>query len=99
MKKIVVGFFGITSLALTSCEGTVDYAGAAESMCKCMTEKDAEPGGDVDLGRDLDYSFCALDVTIEHTLDVTQEGFAAALNEKCADLNDLHKEYLASAGQ
>jgi hypothetical protein len=64
-----------------------------------MTEKDAEPEGDFDLGRDVDYSFCALDVTIEHSVDLTQEGFATALNEKCADLNDLHKEYVATSAE
>lgn len=99
MKKTVLGIFGAAALTLTSCGGAVDYSGAAESMCKCMTEKDAEEKGEFDLGRDVDYSFCALDVTIEHSVDITEEGFGTALNEKCADLNDLHKEYLSSSAQ
>ncbi len=99
MKKIVLGIFGAAALALTSCGGAVDYSGAADAMCKCMAEKDAEEKGEFDLGRDVDYSFCALDVIIEHSVDITEEGFGTALNEKCSDLNDLHKEYISTSAE
>lgn len=98
MKRNVIVVLGMSLLFMTS-SGSTDYSPAAESMCKCMEEKNAEEKGEYDLGPEVDYNFCALDVTIEHSIDVTDAGFGTALEEKCADLKDLHADYLKTSAE
>tara|TARA_B100000508_G_scaffold141026_1_gene145235 strand:+ start:7974 stop:8192 length:219 start_codon:yes stop_codon:yes gene_type:complete len=69
-------------------------ASAAKAMCDCMDEKAAEEKGDIDLGPEVDYASCALEVTISESVDLNTEDFTKQLEKDCPDLVDLHKDYM-----
>lgn len=65
MKNVKNLFIGAFAVALvSSCGGSVDYKPAAKAMCECMEEKGEKPEEEFDLGPEVDYASCALDVTI-----------------------------------
>lgn len=97
MKK---KFFAVAALALVvaSCGGPdkAAYDTAAQTVCDCMAEKNAEneandSGLNIDM-TDLDYSLCALDVVLD--VDIKDEQMAKSIEEKCSDLADTHAEYV-----
>lgn len=94
VKKLFVGAFAVTLMA--SCGGSTDYKPAAKAMCDCMEEKGAEEKGDFDLGPEVDYASCALDVTISESVDLNTKEFTKQLEKDCPDLVDLHKDYMES---
>ncbi|MEX1193004.1 MAG: hypothetical protein WED10_12695 [Brumimicrobium sp.] len=99
MKKGTIILLGAFAITLASCGGTADYKPSAEAMCKCMEEKDAEPKGEYDLGRDVDYASCVLDVILENRVDINNEEFGKVLKEECPDLTDLHKTYMETSSE
>ena len=80
---------------IVSCSASApDYGPAADAMCECMEEKDAERGDDSLIGANLDYALCAFDVILDTGTDINNADFGKALAEKCDKYNELHDEYL-----
>lgn len=91
---------GVIAL-LASCGGPdkAAYDAAAEKICDCMSKKDAEAEADdsefsIDM-TDVDYALCALEVVTE--VDPTAPEMGTAIDEKCPDLSETHKNYINSA--
>lgn len=90
-------FFGASLLFLVaSCGGSVDYKPSAKAMCDCMEKANAEEKGEFDLGPEVDYASCVLDVTIDEGVDLNTEEFAKQLEKDCPELVDLQKDYMES---
>lgn len=92
MKKLFIGA-GLLFMA-SACGGSVDYKPAAKAMCECMEKANAEEKGEYDLGPEVDYASCVLDVTIDEGVDLNTEKFAKQLEADCPDLVDLQKDYM-----
>lgn len=93
VKNLLVGAFAVA--LISSCGGgSVDYKPAAKAMCECMKEKGEKSEGDLDLGPEVDYASCALDVTIDEGVDLNTEEFTKQLESDCPELVDLHKDYM-----
>lgn len=93
MKKVLLGVGVVALLASCGGPGKAEFDAAAEKLCNCMSEKDAE-GGEDDLLNDpeLNYSFCALEVAFD--VAINDEQMAASIAEKCPDLSELHADYV-----
>ena len=91
MKKYFI--IPVAGVLLASC-GSTDYKPAAEAMCKCMEEKAKEEQNEL-LGKDFDYTACAIDVMLETRTDINNKSFGDALALECEDLKGLHDEYLS----
>lgn len=92
MKKL---FIGASLLFIAAaCGGSVDYKPSAKAMCECMEKANAEEKGEYDLGPEVDYASCVLDVTIDQSVDLNTEEFTKQLESDCPDLVDLHKDYM-----
>lgn len=99
-KKFIA--VGVIALALASCGGPSqeEYDKAAQVICDCMAEKDAEAeaapaddsGFDIDMS-DLDYSLCALDAVLEVRVDMADEQMVKSMESVCPDLAENHKAY------
>ena len=93
---------GVIALALASCggPGAEEYDKAAQVICDCMAEKDAEAaaapaddsGFDLDMS-ELDYSLCALDAVLEVRVDMSNEQMQTSMESTCPDLAEQHAEY------
>ena len=92
MKKL---FIGASLLFIAAaCGGSVDYKASAKAMCECMEKANAEEKGEFDLGPEVDYASCVLDVTIDEGVDLNTEKFTEQLEKDCPELVDLQKDYM-----
>lgn len=73
----MVGAFAVA--LISSCGGSVDYKPAAKAMCDCMEEKGNKPEEEFDLGPEVDYASCALDVVLSEGVDINTDDFTKQL--------------------
>ncbi len=95
LRNVFVGAFVLSIAA--ACGGSVDYKPSADKMCSCMEEKAAEEKGDFDLGPEVDYASCVLDVILSEGEDLNTDEFTKQLEKDCPDLVALHKDYMDSS--